>query len=103
MGADMSSSTLEQVLEKVKELTAEEQQAVRELLDFLAEESKSEKNETNESKPLVTEEEFQKILVAKGIIRNVPSLIADKTPYENRKLLEVKGKPLSEIIIEERR
>ncbi len=98
----MSSSTLEQVLEEVKALTADDQQKVRELLNSLADESKSEKNETNELKPLVTEEEFQKILVAKGIIRSIPSRVVDKTPYENRKLLEVKGKPLSEIIIEER-
>lgn len=99
----MSSSTLEQVLEKVKELAPEDQQKVRQLLNSLAEESKSEKNETNESKPLVGEEELQKILVAKGIVRSIPSRVVDKTPYENRQLLEVKGKALSEIIIEERR
>ena len=94
----MSSSTLELVLEKVKELTPEEQQKVREVLDSL-----TIKSEEAMSKPLVTEEEFHKILLAKGMIRNIPSGDQDSTPYETRELLEVSGKPLSEIIIEDRR
>ena len=97
----MSSSTLELVLKKVKELTTEEQQKVRELLDSLAGESDIAMNEAD--KPLVSEEEFHKILLAKGMIRKIPSRRQDSAAYENRKLLEVPGKPLSEIIIEERR
>jgi hypothetical protein len=89
----MSSSTLEQVLEKVKELTAEEQQAVRELLESL----------NVESKPKMTIAEVEQKMLEDGFLTHLPAPISDLAPYKNRKLIEVKGKPLSETIIEERR
>jgi len=42
-------------------------------------------------------------LLAAGVISEIKPPITDFTPYKNRKLIEVKGKPLSETIIEERR
>ncbi|MEW6126804.1 MAG: hypothetical protein AB1757_07175 [Acidobacteriota bacterium] len=96
----MSSSTLELVLEKVKELTPEEQQKVRALLDSLNTEKTPEHNQ-QQTAP-VTREEVQKILLAKGLIRQIPA----KKPnprFKDFKRLDITGKPLSEIIIEERR
>ncbi|GEM_PF-600086 len=108
----MSTATLETVLEQVKELTPDEQQKVRELLDSLGAEPKPQMTlEEVEHQmvedgllrriPLVTEEEFLKILLARGVIHHLPS--RQKNSSEDRRLIEVKGKPLSETIIEERR
>jgi len=89
----MSAATLEAVLEQVKELTPEEQQKVRELLNSLSEEPKLR----------MTLEEVERKMVEDGLLRGIPPPISDITPYKNRRLIEVKGKPLSETIIEERR
>jgi len=89
----MSSSTLEQVLEKVKDLTPEEQQTVRELLESL----------NIETKPKMTIAEVEQKMLEDGLLTHIPSPIRDLTPYKNRKRIQVKGKPLSETIIEERR
>lgn len=42
-------------------------------------------------------------LVKKGSLEKIPEPITDFTSYKNRKLFQVKGKPLSQTIIEERR
>jgi hypothetical protein len=96
----MSSSTLEQVLEKVKELAPEEQQKVRELLNSLASKTQA---TGEENKPLMTEKEFERYLLAKGVIQRIPARKIDVTANKNRKRIKVKGKPLSQTIIEERR
>lgn len=98
----MSTSKLETVLEEVKALTPREQQKVRELLDSLAAEAEPGQAEVAETKPPVTEEELERILLAKGMIRRIPSRVPNPR-HKDFKPLEVKGKPLSEIIIEERR
>ena len=87
----METTRLEQVLEQVKVLTPDEQRQLRAMLDKLIATDKAE-----------TTEEFEQRLAQLGVI-SVPPPITDFTPYENRKLIEVKGKPLSETIIEERR
>jgi hypothetical protein len=89
----MTTSNLDRLIEEVKTLTPEEQKSLRDLVDKLL----------AESAPRITEEEFEQRLLEKGIISRIPSPIIDLTPYQNRKLIEVKGKPLSETIIEERR
>ena len=97
----MSTATLETVLEQVKELTPEEQLKVRELLDSLGKDVTDKTSREENQEPLVTEEEFLKILLARGVIHHIPP--RHKKSSEKRKLIEVKGKPLSETIIEERR
>jgi hypothetical protein len=89
----MSSSTLEQVLEKVKELAPEEQQKVCELLESLS----------SESKPKMTIAEVEQKMLEDGFLTHIPQPIRDVVSFQKRKLIEVKGKPLSETIIEERR
>ncbi len=89
----MSSANLEKVLEEIKALPPDEQRRVKELVDSLLESSPA----------LAPEDQLDQMLLEAGLISRIPPPITDFTPYENRKPVEVKGKPLSEIIIEERR
>ena len=86
--------TVEQIESEVKKLSAEDLRKVRALVDSLLEEK--------ESKPQMTEEEFEQYLYEKGIIGKPPPPVTDFSRYENYKPVEVKGKPVSETIIEER-
>jgi hypothetical protein len=89
----MASVTLDKVWEDVKALSPDEQRQLREQLDGLL-----------ESPPLRSaEEELQRRLLAAGLLSEIKPPITDFTPYQNRKPIEVKGKPVSETIIEERR
>lgn len=89
----MTTSNLDQVIEEVKALTPDEQRKLRELLDSLL----------APPAPSMTEEEFEQHLLAKGIISEIPPRIIDPIFEQNRKPIEIEGKPVSEIIIEERR
>jgi len=53
--------------------------------------------------PQMTQAEFEQHLLKKGVISRIPPRIRDANFEANRKLIEVEGKPVSEIIIEERR
>ena len=89
----MTTSNLDQVIEEVKALSPDDQRKLRELLnDLLAPPA-----------PQMSEEEFEQRLLAKGVISEIPPPITDLTPFQNRRLMEVEGKPLSETVIEERR
>jgi hypothetical protein len=85
--------TLDQVMEEVRALTPDEQWQLRGLLDTGW--------ATPPSPP--TEEAFEQELVKLGILSEIPPPVTDFTPYQNRKPVEVQGKPLSEVILEERR
>jgi len=89
----MTTSNLDRVIEEVKALTPDEQRRLREWLD----------RSLAPPAPQMTEEEFEQHLLAKGVISEIPPPITDLTPFQNRKLMDVKGKPLSETVIEERR
>ena len=49
------------------------------------------------------EDKLEKRLFELGYLSKINEPITDFTPYENRTLIKVKGKPLSEIIVEDRR
>ena len=89
----MENVTLDKVLEEVKALTPDEQQKLRGLLDKLLEEAPS----------LSPQEEIEHRLLEAGLLSEIKPPITDFTPYRNRKPIKVKGKPVSETIIEERR
>ena len=55
----------------------------------------------SEQRP-ITEDEVEQILLAKGIISEIPPRVPDDEE-ETFEPIEVPGKPLSETIIEERR
>jgi hypothetical protein len=93
MGIEMTTSNLDRLMEEVKTLTPEEQRSLRDMVDGLL----------VKSSPKMTEEEFEQHLLKKGVISRIPPRIRDANFEANRKLIEVEGKPVSEIIIEERR
>ncbi len=89
----MTTSNLDRLVEEVRALTPDEKKVLRERLDSLL----------VSPQPEISEADFEKRLLERGIISSIPPPITDFEPYRNRKLIEVKGKPLSETIIEERR
>lgn len=89
----MTTSNVDRLFEEVRALTPEEQRSLRNLVDQLL----------ASSGPRTAEEELEQRLLAKGIINRIPSRVRDADFYANRKPVEVEGKPVSEIIIEERR
>lgn len=87
-------TTLEKILETVKSLTPEEKAKVREVLDDVF----------PPEKPTISREEYEKYLLAKGVISHIPTRTG-KRPKELKdfKPIEVEGEPISETIIRERR
>jgi hypothetical protein len=88
----MTTSRIDRIIEEVKALTPDEQRSLRDLVDLLL-----------ASSAPGTGEELEQRLLAKGIINRIPSRVRDVDFYANRKPVEAEGKPVSEIIIEERR
>ena len=93
MGIEMTTSNLDRIREEVKALTRDEQRSLRDMVDELL----------VKSSPTMTEEEFEQHLLKKGVISRIPPRMRDANFEANRKLIKVEGKPVSEIIIEERR
>lgn len=89
----MTSSNLDRIRDEVKTLTPDEQRSLRDMVDELL----------ATTAPRMTEDEFEQHLLKKGIISRIPPRIRDANFYANRKPIEVRGKPVSETIIEERR
>lgn len=89
----MSADLLEKVIKEVRSLTPEEQLKVREMLDSIL---------TPKKNP-PTREEYEKHLLAKGVISHLPTRRPPSIERKAFKPVTVEGKPLSEIIIEERR
>ncbi len=88
-------TTIEQIENEVKQLSREDLRKVRELVDSLL--------EKKESKPTMTEEEFERHLYEKGIISEVKPPITDFSRYDDYEPITVTGEPISETIIRERR
>jgi hypothetical protein len=87
----MAQVQFEKVVEDVKALTPAEQQQLRAWLDTLC------------APAPMTEEAFAYELCEAGLLSEVKPPITDFTPYQHRQPIETTGKPLSEVIIEERR
>ena len=92
----MSSANLEKVIEEVKALTPGEMRLVRELIDSLL--------TTSEAAPeLSPEDRLDQLLLEAGVISEIPKRLPPPEHLRDFKPVEVKGKPVSETIIEERR
>jgi hypothetical protein len=89
----MTTSNLDRILEPAKALTPDEQRSLRDLVVQLL----------VTTAPRVTGEEFEQHLLEKGIVSRIPPRIRDARFYSNRRAVRVERKPVSEIIIEERR
>ena len=84
----------QELLTEIQKLPPAEQQR---LLEALERDVKM----PSERRP-ITEDEIEEILLAKGIISEIPPRVPDDEE-ETFEPIEVPGKPLSETIIEERR
>ena len=89
----MAQEQFEKVVEDVKALTPAEQQQLRAWLETRGAPAPA---------PM-TEEAFAYEMRAAGLLSEVKPPITDFTPYQHRQPIETTGKPLSEVIIEERR
>ena len=92
----MADKTLEQVWQDAQALPEEDRERLR---DRLADEPPTTRPRTE--KEIL--DELDRRLLAKGIISRIPPPIADPESYRRYKPIEVKGKPVSETLIEERR
>jgi hypothetical protein len=92
----MSNKGLDRVIEEVKALTQEEQRQVRELIDSLLE-SPAENHEHLSPVNLL-----ERRLLERGVISEIPKRNFDPDTYKEFEPIEVRGKPGSETIIEER-
>ena len=84
----------QELLTEIQKLPPAEQQRLLEAL-------KRDVKMKSEQRP-ITEDEVEEILLAKGIISEIPPRVPDDEE-ETFEPIEVPGKPLSETIIEERR
>ena len=84
---------LRKMLDDVKRLTPDEQRQLREALDRLL---------SSSSTP-PTEEQFERELVESGILDAILPPVSAGQPSQAWKPVDVKGKPLSETIVEDRR
>lgn len=97
-------STVEEIVNAVKELPPSDQAEVRRRLDTL-------RAQPNENEALVDDthqaaidldQRVQRALFEAGLVSEIKPPITDPTPYR-REPIKIKGKPLSETVIEERR
>ena len=86
----MSNVKFDQVVEDVKALQLHQQQRLRDLLN----------NWLSHGQAKITEDEFEQKLVQQGILSPMKPPVGNGFP--SRQLVSIKGKPLSETIIEER-
>lgn len=87
------SSALDKIIEEVRQLPPDEQQQLRAQLNEILSFPSAEDN---------LEEEIERKLAAEGII-SLPETSQLGTDEDDWEPIEVKGQPLSEMIIEERR
>ncbi|MCI0419803.1 MAG: hypothetical protein L0312_11360 [Acidobacteria bacterium] len=86
----MSETTLDQVIQEVKLLPPGLQRQLRDKLNEWLEKDE-------------TEKALDQLLIEAGLLTEIPSPVADFTPWQNRQPIRIEGQPLSETIIEERR
>lgn len=89
----MAKVALDEVLESIKALTPDEQRKLREVLDRSLE----------DSPPTSIDSELQQKLLAVGLLSEIRPPVTDRESYRCYKPVEVRGKPVSETLIEERR
>jgi hypothetical protein len=83
----MASADVERIAEEIKSLSAAERDQLLSLV------------QANDAKRPMTEDEFEKMLFARGIIRSRPT----RLPRPPWKPIVISGPPLSQTIIEDRR
>ena len=93
----MSGANLEKIIQEVKALTPDEQRQVKDLIDSLL---RASEEATASMSP---EDLLEQRLLEAGVISEIPKRLPTPEHLRDFKPIEVKGKPVSETIIEERR
>jgi hypothetical protein len=88
----MAHSTLDKILTEAQTLPPDEQRQLRDKLNEWL----------GITQAPLSEAEFEQHLVKRGILSEVPPPLGDLLPYIRRQPVQIKGKPLSETIIEDR-
>jgi hypothetical protein len=88
------STTLDKIIEEVQHLPLDEQRQLRERLNAIAPASPTEDE---------LEDAFERELIAEGVLGEVAPLPDDDPEFYAYRPVTVTGKPISEMIIEERR
>ena len=98
--------TLAQMIEQMKFLSLEEQLQLRQVLDRLLEPSAGGLR-SSDGRPATTtpstEVEFKQKLVSVGLLGEMDTSTVDLEGYRNYRPVSVKGQPVSETLVEERR
>lgn len=92
------SSRVAEIIQQVKSLPPNELNELRQFLETVIEEAAAQTPAT-----LMNEDEFEQQMEANGFLRRALPLVTNLTPYENYQPVKVQGRPLSEMIVEERR
>jgi hypothetical protein len=91
----MSSANLEKVIEEVKALPPDDLRKVKTLIDSLLQAPGVESARS-------LEDQLDQLLLEAGVISEIPKRLPRPEHLKDFKPIEVKGKPISETIIEER-
>ena len=89
----MTDLRVEAVVEQVKALSLEQQRELRRRLESVLRDKLS----------MAPEDELECRLREAGLLSEIQPSSTDLTPYRNRKLGKARSRPLSEVIVEERR
>lgn len=97
-------SSVEEIVNAIKGLPPREQAEVRRRLDSLP--AQPDENEVlvddSREAAIDLDQRVQRALYEAGLVSEIKPPITDPTPYR-REPIKIKGKPLSETVIEERR
>ena len=96
-------STGEEIVNAIKDLPPGERAEVKRRLETLPAQLEPEVS-TGDERQAATDldQRIQRALYEAGLVNEIKPPITDPTPYR-REPIKIKGKPLSEIVIEERR
>lgn len=92
------SSRVTEIIQQVKRLPPSELNELRQVLETVIEEAAAQTPAA-----LMNEDEFEQQMEANGFLRRALPQVTNLTPYENYQPVKVQGRPLSEMIVEERR
>jgi hypothetical protein len=97
-------TSVEEIVDAVKALRPEEQFEIRRRLQTLLDEADVVTLADNASgeEAIALDQRVQRALFEAGLLSEIKPPITDPTPYR-REPITIKGKPLSETVIEERR
>lgn len=89
----MTDLQVEAVVEQVKALSLGQQKELRKRLERVLQDKRS----------VTPEDELECRLLEAGLLSEIKPPITELTPYRGRKLGKARSRPLSEVIVEERR